>query len=173
MKLQVKDLLWSSDSEVLTVWCENLETKDTILQLWTEGNYHWYLKQTIIFDKKTPVIYATWSSAPKSGKKLMVLTKESLITYTFHWTVDLSRGVGSTDKAVIGVIDGEKALLTAFKDGIVPPPMAQHTLEINQGINTILFAPADVGNEFLINSNAIICILDDYKLALYIDARVS
>ena len=166
-------MLWSSDSEILTVWSENLETEETILQLWTEGNYHWYLKQTITFDKDTPVIYVTWSMAPKSGKKLIILTHVNLITYTFIWTVNHSRGEDSTDKAVVGVIDGEKALITGFKDGIVPPPMAQQTLEVSEAINALLFAPAGINKKSIINSNAIICLLDNYRLALYIDAKVS
>lgn len=109
--------------------------------------------------------------APKSGKKLIILTQDNLITYTFHWTVVHSRGEDSTDKAVVGVIDGEKALLTGFKDGIVPPPMAQRTLEVSEAINAILFAP--VGIKSIINSNAVLCLLDNYRLALYIDANVS
>lgn len=165
-------MIWSDDSEILVIWSKNQETEETLVQLWTEGNYHWYLKQTLKFNKDTPVYHVTWSSASKSGNKLIILTKTNLISYTFHWTVNHSRGQDLTDKAVVSVIDGEKALITSFKDGIVPPPMCQDSLEFNGAINGVIFAPNETEAK-TINSNALICILDEYRLALYVDSNVS
>ncbi|XP_043471428.1 putative elongator complex protein 1 [Leptopilina heterotoma] len=173
LKLKVKDLLWSDDSEILAIWCKNLETEETIVQLWTEGNYHWYLKQSLKFNKDTPVLYVKWSSASKSGNKLIVLTEMNLISYTFHWTVNYSRGQDSTDKAIVAVIDGEKVLMTSFKDGIVPPPMCQESLEMNGMINYILFAPQEATTKSSINSNALICISDNYRMSIYVDSNES
>ena len=49
--LQVKELSWSNDSAVLGIWCGRGEGRDREewVQLWTVGNYHWYLKQEIRF----------------------------------------------------------------------------------------------------------------------------
>lgn len=143
------------------------------MQLWCEGNYHWYLKQVLKFNKDTSVLHVTWSGSSKNGNKLIVLTEMHLISYTFHWTVNYSRGQDSNDKAIVGVIDGDKALITSFKDGIVPPPMCQESLEINGMINNILFAPHETTMNLPINSNALICILDDYRMALYVNSNVS
>lgn len=157
----------------MAIWCKNLETEETIVQLWTEGNYHWYLKQSLKFNKDTPVLYVKWSSASKSGNKLVVLTEMNLISYTFHWTVNYSRGQNLTDKAIVAVIDGEKVLMTSFKDGIVPPPMCQESLEMNEMINYVFFAPQEITTKSSINSNALICISDDYRMSIYVDSNVS
>jgi elongator complex protein 1 len=44
----VKELLWSADSAVLCAWCQCREDGKEWLQLWTVGNYHWYLKQEVL-----------------------------------------------------------------------------------------------------------------------------
>lgn len=50
--VRVKELLWSVDSAVLCVWCVRGEGEgEEWVQLWTVGNYHWYLKQEIRLPK--------------------------------------------------------------------------------------------------------------------------
>ena len=45
----IKELLWSADSSVLCAWCRHRDGEEKEwLQLWTVGNYHWYLKQEIV-----------------------------------------------------------------------------------------------------------------------------
>ncbi len=46
-ELQVREVLWSHDSSVLCAWCVQGDTGKETVQLWTSGNYHWYLKQNI------------------------------------------------------------------------------------------------------------------------------
>lgn len=43
----IKELLWNADSAVLCAWCRRRGDREEWLQLWTVGNYHWYLKQEI------------------------------------------------------------------------------------------------------------------------------
>ncbi len=50
--VHVKELLWSTDSAVLCVWCVRREGGEEWVQLWSVGNYHWYLKQEIRLAKK-------------------------------------------------------------------------------------------------------------------------
>ncbi|EFN87660.1 Elongator complex protein 1 [Harpegnathos saltator] len=103
-EVTVKDLFWSPDSQVLAVTCEESDTKNTILQLWTENNYH-------------------------------------------------CRGKTVDDKAVVGVIDGKKILITSFKEKVIPPPMAHQYLQVKEAVNAIIFAPDVTDKKSWINSN--------------------
>ncbi|XP_076249707.1 elongator complex protein 1 [Calliopsis andreniformis] len=163
-EVRVKDLFWSPDSEILTIWCQ-VQGNSSLLQLWTENNYHWYLKQTIKFSVDNPLICATWSVS--FSKKLILLTKKELITHEYNWCVSHSRGKSACDKSVIGVIDGNKLLMTGLRVGIVPPPMAHQTLEIAESINAIIFAPNIENKNTWVDSNAFFCVSMSNKLIFY------
>ncbi|XP_047349459.1 putative elongator complex protein 1 isoform X1 [Vespa velutina] len=161
----VKEIFWSPDSDILTIWCE--ENNSIILQLWTENNYYWYLKQTFNFSIDNPLLYGTWSYRTNCGKTLILLTPQNVLTYSFQWSINHSKGQSLKDKAVVAVIDGRKALLTGFKIGIIPPPMAHQTLELSEPINAIVFAPNVKSTESLIDINAFFCVLHNNKLAFF------
>lgn len=82
--LQVKELLWSCDSSVLCAWCARMESGEETVQLWTVGNYHWYLKQEIHLpnskvrgDRKcTTLVGLLWD--PMIPLKLHLLTSGEL-----------------------------------------------------------------------------------------------
>ena len=92
--------------------------------------------------------------------------------YTFRWAVNRSRGLNDTDKAVVGVIDGKRALLTGFRVGIVPPPMAHETLETYDSINAIIFAPSHMRENSCLDSNAFMLHVNHNTLVLYIHEKV-
>ncbi|XP_012140908.1 elongator complex protein 1 [Megachile rotundata] len=165
-EMKVKDLFWSPDSEILTIWGEMQENSSSVLQLWSENNYHWYLKQSIRFPVDNSLIRAAWCTV-SSSKKLILLTYKEFITYDYHWTVHHSKGKSVDDKSVVGVIDGNKLLVTSFRTGIVPPPMAHQTLETSDCINAIVFAPDLTNKDIWINSNAFFCVSDSNKLLFY------
>lgn len=164
--LQIISLTWSHDSEILSIWLKETNSEETSLQIWTENNYHWYLKQTIKFTAENPLVYFTWSAAPRAGKRLILLTKKTTMTYSFRWNVDHSRGHNRSDKAVVGVVNGKEVLLTGFRTGIVPPPMAHTSLKFNETINSILFSPGCVRDDSWLDSNTFMCLLSDNRLAL-------
>ncbi|KAK2583885.1 hypothetical protein KPH14_001159 [Odynerus spinipes] len=163
----VKEIFWSPDSDILTIWSEQTKDNITILQLWTENNYHWYLKQTFAFFKDNPLLYSTWSSGITCGKTLILLTLQNVLTYSFRWTINHSQGQGVQDKGVVAVIDGKKALLTGFTIGIIPPPMSHQSLELPEAINAIVFAPNIKNTESLINTNDFFCVLGNNKLVFF------
>lgn len=165
--VSVKEIFWSPDSDIFTIWCTQNNYNTTILQLWTEKNYHWYLKQTFYFSKDNPLLYGTWSSRTNCGKTLILLTPQNVLTYSFQRTINHSKGQSLQDKAVIAVINGNKVLLTGFKIGIVPPPMAHQTLELSEPINAVVFAPNVKSTESLIDTNAFFCVLSNNKLAFF------
>lgn len=140
------------------------------VQLWAEKNYHWYLKQTISHTKANPILYVSWFS--QASRDLMILSTKNSTVYTFNWAVSHSRGKQMSDKAVVSVVDGDKVLVTNFRDGVVPPPMAQQTLQFNRPINSICFAPSS-NEDPETSSNDFLALLNNNKIALCKHVNVS
>lgn len=163
--MQVKDLFWSLDSEVLTIWCE-IHGGTSLLQLWTENNCHWYLKQSIEFPVDNSLLRATWGFATCS-KTLILLTQRELITYIYDWSINHSKGNNVQNKSIVGVIDGDQFLMTAFRDGIVPPPMAHQITQTIEPINAIVFAPPVENENSWPNSNSFFCVTSSGRLVFY------
>lgn len=65
----VVDLSWSSDSEVLAIHTERASTSN--IYLYTIGNYHWYLKQTLRFKERCEAL--RWDQNYAEGKTLHVI----------------------------------------------------------------------------------------------------
>lgn len=107
-------LEWNSDSTVLAVLLP-----DTI-QLWTMGNYHWYLKQEIRTEPGLP--YLTWH--PEKALRFAAASPDS-VTVTeqiFHTARGSCRP--PCDNGAVAVIDGETVKLTPFRTANIPPPMS-------------------------------------------------
>ena len=77
------------------------------VQLWSVGNYHWYLKQSLEFGRdpqKAPVCVC-WD--PECSLRLHVVTRSwTSISYDWGWTTDRSPGLDAADNANVAVIDG-------------------------------------------------------------------
>ncbi|XP_058806417.1 putative elongator complex protein 1 [Phymastichus coffea] len=157
------DLIWSRDSDILGVWYKDLDTNLMTVQLWTEKNYHWYLKQTIIHTKANPILYVSWF--PQANRDLMILSTKNNTVYTLYWVISCSRGKQISDNAVVSVIDGNKVLVTNFRDAVIPPPIAQQTMQFNRPVNAISFAPSN-SEDSKISSNDFLALLSGNKIAL-------
>ncbi|KAM8847725.1 elongator complex protein 1 [Synchiropus picturatus] len=139
---RVKALMWNSDSTVLAVWVE--DTKEgpvsTCLQLWTVGNYHWYLKQTLDFgcDPLKAPVSVSWD--PERPLRLHVVTRSwTCVSYDWGWSTERSPGRDASDLANVAVIDGDKVLVTTFRRGMVPPPMCSFQLQLTSPVNQVTF----------------------------------
>lgn len=66
---QVEQLLWSSDSEVLAIYTVRGDASS--VYLYTIGNYHWYLKQTLRFKDHCQAL--VWDQNYSEGKTLHVI----------------------------------------------------------------------------------------------------
>uniref|UniRef100_A0AAQ5XW04 Elongator complex protein 1 n=1 Tax=Amphiprion ocellaris TaxID=80972 RepID=A0AAQ5XW04_AMPOC len=142
---KVKELLWNSDSTVLAVWLEDMAAGEdgqvnSHIQLWTVGNYHWYLKQSLDFGRdpqKAPVCVC-WD--PERPLQLHVVSRSwTSITYDWGWMTERSPGLDATDNANVAVIDGEKILVTSFRQCVVPPPMSSFELQLTSPVNQVTF----------------------------------
>ncbi|XP_041042916.1 elongator complex protein 1 isoform X2 [Carcharodon carcharias] len=149
-QVKVNEILWNSDSTVLAVWLKDLRSADerikdvqqsTYVQLWTVENYHWYLKQTLHFgcDQTGQIVSLKWD--PESPFRLHVLCSGWLyLSFNWHWTTDRSTGEDSSDLANVAVIDGDKVLVTPFRQTVVPPPMCAYQLQLPCAVNQVIFS---------------------------------
>ncbi|KAM9377431.1 elongator complex protein 1 [Pholidichthys leucotaenia] len=142
---KVKELLWNSDSSVLAVWLEDMSAGEdgqvnSYVQLWTVGNYHWYLKQSLGFgrDPQKAPVWVCWD--PVAPLRLHVITQSwTTITYDWGWITERSPGLDVTDNASVAVIDGERVLVTTFRQSVVPPPMCSFELQLKSPVNEVTF----------------------------------
>ncbi|VCX30510.1 unnamed protein product [Gulo gulo] len=145
-EVKVNGLLWNADSTVLAVWLEDLQreencTLQTYVQLWTVGNYHWYLKQSLPFSTcgKSKLVSLMWD--PVTPSRLHVLCQGwHYLCYDWHWTTDRSSGENSSDMANVAVIDGNRVLVTVFRQSVVPPPMCTYRLLLPHPVNQVMFS---------------------------------
>ncbi|EEB98199.1 hypothetical protein MPER_02337, partial [Moniliophthora perniciosa FA553] len=96
---RVKEVSWNSDSNVLTVWIER-EEGDDLVQLWTTGNYHWYLKQEIA-GRFTSV---TWH--PENAMELILTTSSGVTRRTYGYATNASNSPPPKDSTLIAGLDG-------------------------------------------------------------------
>uniref|UniRef100_A0A8D1MM46 Elongator complex protein 1 n=1 Tax=Sus scrofa TaxID=9823 RepID=A0A8D1MM46_PIG len=142
----VNDLLWNADSAVLAVWLEDLQTEEkstlkSYVQLWTVGNYHWYLKQSLPFSScgKSKIVSLMWD--PVAPYRLHVLCQGwHYLCYDWHWTTDRSLGDNLSDMANVAVVDGNRVLVTVFRQSVVPPPMCTYRLLLPHPVNQVMFS---------------------------------
>uniref|UniRef100_A0A8D1X2E2 Elongator complex protein 1 n=2 Tax=Sus scrofa TaxID=9823 RepID=A0A8D1X2E2_PIG len=145
-EVKVNDLLWNADSAVLAVWLEDLQTEEkstlkSYVQLWTVGNYHWYLKQSLPFSScgKSKIVSLMWD--PVAPYRLHVLCQGwHYLCYDWHWTTDRSSGDNLSDMANVAVVDGNRVLVTVFRQSVVPPPMCTYRLLLPHPVNQVMFS---------------------------------
>uniref|UniRef100_A0A8C7HFW4 Elongator complex protein 1 n=1 Tax=Oncorhynchus kisutch TaxID=8019 RepID=A0A8C7HFW4_ONCKI len=138
-QVKVKELLWNSDSTVLAVWLEDMTPGEGV-QLWTVGNYHWYLKQNLYFGsnpQRAPA-YVSWD--PERPLRLHLVTRGWVsLNYDWGWSTDRSHGEDGHDNANVAVIDGDKLLVSTFRQCVVPPPMCAYDLQLPAPVNLVTF----------------------------------
>ena len=120
---------WNVDSSVLAV------TFLDRIQLWTMGNYHYYLKQEILLPPDVDPVQVTWHS-----EKALYLTASSRQTLlVLNYVMAIAGGSASSphDIGLIGVVDGRTIKLTPLRLANVPPPMALMDVGVSQNLSLI------------------------------------
>ena len=132
---------WNTDSTALAV-----VLKDRV-QLWTTGNYHWYLKQEILCGENQPHISWHSEKALQLGiatdsefssmlevPPMLIHISEKLIRSDYILSVARGPTLPPYDYGVVGVIDGQTAKFTPFRTANVPPPMSLFDVEAESSI---------------------------------------
>ncbi|KAI9843896.1 MAG: hypothetical protein M1837_006050 [Sclerophora amabilis] len=128
-------LEWNTDSSVLAV-----HFKDRV-QLWTMGNYHYYLKQEILLsDIETfpSMVLAKWHS--EKPLRLVLCSKENLKITEYASMTSGGSTTPPNDFGALGVIDGRGLKLTPLRRANVPPPMALHEVFGDSNIVEVAFS---------------------------------
>ncbi|KAL1584602.1 hypothetical protein WHR41_06996 [Cladosporium halotolerans] len=131
-------LSWNIDSTVLAVIIGNS------VQLWTTGNYHWYLKQEIKLAH--PSVSAVWH--PEKPLHLACVDGAQLRSLDFAF--DIARGPLNppVDTGLVAVIDGQQLKITPLRAANVPPPMAFD--EVDLPSNAVDVAFSATGTEMVV-----------------------
>jgi elongator complex protein 1 len=101
----VKDLYWSSDSNVLAVVYKSEE-----VELWCSSNYHWYLKTRLPIGK---VKCVSWDPE----KLILTAVTDRSHVFTLVWDE-------TTCGSCFAVVDGNSLHLTPLNICNIPPPMS-------------------------------------------------
>ncbi|KAJ7744686.1 pol II transcription elongation factor [Mycena metata] len=128
---KVKELNWSSDSNVLGLWVE--KDDGDIFQLWTTGNYHWYLKHEMAAPAAAsgPGRFTSVEWHPEQALNVVLTTSSKIIRRTYAWETCASSTRPPNDSGTVVVLDGSQVLLTPFRSQNVPPPMSSHQLVLS------------------------------------------
>ncbi|KAI5303627.1 diphosphomevalonate decarboxylase [Ascosphaera pollenicola] len=147
-------LAWNIDSSVLAVIF-----KDRV-QLWTMGNYHYYLKQEIPLAVGHPDNRAINCFKWHQEKALRCAISSSGTILDLSYVFDVTRGPTSPpyDFGAVVVIDGKLLKLTALRMAAVSPPMAGHEVELEQNAIDVAFSQS--GRQFVVLTGSGITLYD-------------
>jgi elongator complex protein 1 len=123
-------LEWNSDSTVLAVALQDR------IQLWTMGNYHWYLKQEILCVTTKPNI--TWH--PERALSYVAATASKLLVEEYISTVLRGPVTAPNDLGSVVVLDGQTVKFTPYRTANIPPPMAMFDIEVESSVVDVAFA---------------------------------
>ncbi len=90
----------------------------------------------------------------------MSLSDGQYLCYTWHWTISESNFLSELNHSGVSVIDGAQVLYTAFRFGLVPPPISARNLATPSPVNEVVFSPPPHSNDFLV-------VLSDFQIAVF------
>ncbi|GAD95521.1 IKI3 family protein [Paecilomyces variotii No. 5] len=128
-------LSWNIDSTVLAV-----RFMDRV-QLWTMGNYHYYLKQEIpiVINPEFPSLLSfRWHQ--EKALRFVAGSAGSILDMDFVFDVSHGSTVSPHDVGAVGVIDGKVLKLTPLRLAGVPPPMAHCEITLDSNIVDVSFS---------------------------------
>jgi len=127
-------LSWNIDSSVLAV-----SMADRV-QLWTMGNYHYYLKQEIRFDSSA--LNRDLATAWHPEKPLQLACSNGAEIRMLDYTLAVNRGPVEppNDLGLVAVIDGKVVKITPLRMANVPPPMALDEIELPGPVTDVFFS---------------------------------
>ncbi|XP_014675329.1 PREDICTED: elongator complex protein 1-like, partial [Priapulus caudatus] len=159
--------VWSRDC-VLQATSEDVNSLEqavswslTVVLLYTMGNYHWYLKQSIdcsaTADDQIAVV--EWD-AEHALTLHIVFSGGKYVRNVYTWETCASSGLKSDDLTSVAVIDGDKLLVTPFRNMVVPPPMCAFHVQLPAFVQQVAFQSAP-------NTNDMAILLSDGRIAIY------
>ncbi|CAK7209101.1 Putative elongator complex protein 1 [Sporothrix bragantina] len=124
---------WNPDSTVLAI------TYDSVVQFWTMGNYHWYLKQEIVTSPQQPL--TLWH--PEKPLRLVTAALSGLVHAEYIFATARGSLSSPHDHGSVAVIDGKTLKLTPLRATNMPPPMSLFELPTSFPAIDAAFSPND------------------------------
>lgn len=131
----IKQLSWSSNSEILTV------VLDHKIQIWTMNNYHWYLKQEI---QSNDIAFVKWH--PEKDFTLMFGGGNNINIVDFAYKMAQGPTREPFDKGNSMVIDGNTVKITPLSISNIPPPMSYRDISCSDNIQDVC---CSISNEII------------------------
>ncbi|KAG6000373.1 hypothetical protein E4U21_005549 [Claviceps maximensis] len=122
-------LEWNADSTVLAVVLKDL------VQLWTMGNYHWYLKREISLSQR--LFHLSWH--PEKALRFAAVSSSEIMSAEEVFYTARGSCLPPHDSGAVAVIDGENVKLTAFRTANVPPPMSLFDITAQSSVADVAF----------------------------------
>ncbi|RBR06084.1 uncharacterized protein FIESC28_11195 [Fusarium coffeatum] len=122
-------LEWNSDSTVLAVIFKDM------IQLWTVGNYHWYLKQEMPIEANSTCL--SWH--PEKALRFAAASTSNVVVAEHIFYTARGSCLPPHDNGAIAVIDGETVKLTPFRTVNVPPPMSMFDITVASAVVDVTF----------------------------------
>lgn len=151
---KVLDLNWNSDSSILAVTAlvDTGKTEPEVcVELWTEKNYHWYLKQQLRFSslfEDDVLKCVVWDT--EDPMRLYMAGSTTCSMVRLHSKPDVAHVASARSNMASCVIDGHRLLYTPLGYANVPPPMALYTLEQPAPMSHVVFGGFGEGNDFAV-----------------------
>ncbi|KAJ1675513.1 putative elongator complex protein 1 [Spiromyces aspiralis] len=150
--VKVHGLAWNADSTVLAV--VNVKTFDDgqeelCIDLWSDKNYHWYLKQELrgsALGNCEPLRAVYWD--PEQSLTIYLLTDSAVTCLRLNSEPCVATLSSPDSNSTANVIDNAAILSTPFRFANVPPPMSQYTLPTTMPVRHVVMAGFDCGNDF-------------------------
>jgi elongator complex protein 1 len=146
-------LAWNNDSSVLAISLANS------VQLWTMGNYHWYLKQEIpvsgtglahsdslIWHPERALLFVIICvgrrhiSQSYGIPSILTVALDTIFTAEFILTIARGTTAPPNDFGATAVIDGKSLKVTPFRFANVPPPMALYSIDVLENVIDVAFS---------------------------------
>jgi len=134
--MDVVELEWNCDSTILLVW--GIVKDGHVLEFWTIGNYHWYLKQSLAL----PQLHRPkWDQEDPNLCQFISRSdgQEYLSSLVFALSADTSLGRTEEDLALVAVTDGHTVKLTPMREAVIPPPMSAYEIHVESQVVSVMF----------------------------------
>ncbi|TIC74349.1 IKI3-domain-containing protein [Wallemia mellicola] len=124
--VSVRELEWSADGSVVAAWLD-IDGKD-VIQLYSTGNWHWYLKAEIHATELYKSRVESIKFSDETALSLNVVMSSEYRTIEWAWTVYSSPNEVH-DLGLVAVVDGEETKFTPLGVANVPPPMSLYQVK--------------------------------------------
>jgi elongator complex protein 1 len=135
----VKSIQWNITSDVLCVHFTPSGKSEDVVQLWFRNNYHWYLKQELVYPTVPSLVY--WDQ--EVALRLHVFVEASYFRYDYTWDHSSPTVLKKENACVMAVIDGPNVRFTPFRFALVPPPMYTDSITCSSNVNRVSFYDVD------------------------------